>query len=103
MQENNNKPKPPMVTLPIIPSQEVANKKQSIISALPPQLRIDHTPSPSLKKKMIHQPVPQARYNLRPKPQGTNFQYYAARTLLAQHSFQTPYIHHIYDTTGVKL
>ena len=102
VQENNNKPKLPIVTLPTIPSQVAANKRQSIISALPPQLLIDPTHVPSLKKKWTRQPIPQTRYNLRLKPQGKKFQHYAARKLLAQHLFQTPYINHIYDTTGAK-
>ena len=47
----------------------------------------------------------QSRYNLRSTStsKGTNFKNLAAKTLLAQHIFNTSNISHIYDATGTKM
>ena len=75
-------------------------------SQSPPRVVAKLNNSPiTVKNKWRRQPIQQSRYNLRSTSnfKTTNFKNLAAKTLLAQHMFQTPQISHIYDDAGKKL
>ena len=75
-------------------------------SQSPPRVVAKLNNSPiTVKNKWRRQPIQQSRYNLRSTSnfKATNFKNLAAKTLLAQHMFQTPQISRIYDDEGEKI